>query len=356
MSRLLKTSVIASVTVFFGQCEVTRVVGHHHHHHHHHHGHHEKHHERSIHEQDPNGGNHSTSVTLSEKEMKQPQSKYVASSADVPVLGAADEEEGVSAIVGRMRKLENDLASTELTKSGFVKKSKLQVKGPLPSTFNERFQQAAASAVSCDPAEVRVTDVYPLSRDGNMVELAFDAPVDIAKAINEQATNSESNFSRGDMHEFLVHNVLPENASRNVPEKPRNSLSLAAASVTEDVAQAEPSGEVDIDTEMPYGELEPFGREDTAQELTESSIKESDEMVDQLERAEVAEEKRAVFRALTRLRGAAITSFDGVARSQTGNIDEYNKVHKWRSTHPLRHLASEEADVSKWAFPDNADF
>ena len=51
-------------------------------------------------------------------------------------------------------------------------------------------------------------------------------------------------------------------------------------------------------------------------------------MVDQLERAEVAEEKRSVFRALTRLRGAAITSFDGVARSQTGNIDEYNKIHQ----------------------------
>ena len=39
-------------------------------------------------------------------------------------------------------------------------------------------------------------------------------------------------------------------------------------------------------------------------------------------RAQVAEEKRSVFRALTRLRGAAITSYDGVARSQTGNIDE----------------------------------
>jgi len=112
---------------------------------------------------------------------------------------------------------------------------------------------------------------------------------------------------------------------------------------------------LDIDTEMPYGDLEPFGREDTAQELTESSIKESDEMVDQLERAEVAEEKRSVFRALTRLRGAAITSFDGVARSQTGNIDEYNKIHQWRNTHPLHHLADEESDVSKWAFPDNAD-
>jgi len=112
----------------------------------------------------------------------------------------------------------------------------------------------------------------------------------------------------------------------------------------------------DVDTEMPYGELEPFGREDTAQELTESSIRESDEMVDQLERAEVAEEKRSVFRALTRLRGAAITSYDGIARAQTGNIDEYNKTHKWRKTHPLHHLADEESDISKWAFPDNADF
>jgi hypothetical protein len=112
---------------------------------------------------------------------------------------------------------------------------------------------------------------------------------------------------------------------------------------------------IDIDTQMPFGELEPFGREDTAQELTERSITESDQMVDQLERAEVAEEKRAVFRALTRLRGAAITSYDGVARSQSGNIDEYNKIHKWRKAHPLHHLADEESDVQKWAFPDNAD-
>jgi len=123
---------------------------------------------------------------------------------------------------------------------------------------------------------------------------------------------------------------------------------------TQEATPVEEKG-IDIDTQMPYGDLEPFGREDTAQELTESSVRESDGMVDQLERAEVAEEKRAVFRALTRLRGAAITSFDGVARSQTGNIDEYNKIHKWRKTHPLHHLADEESDVTKWAFPDNAD-
>eukprot|EP00403_Amphidinium_massartii_P010413 CAMPEP_0178421050 /NCGR_PEP_ID=MMETSP0689_2-20121128/26450_1 /TAXON_ID=160604 /ORGANISM="Amphidinium massartii, Strain CS-259" /LENGTH=164 /DNA_ID=CAMNT_0020042555 /DNA_START=221 /DNA_END=715 /DNA_ORIENTATION=- len=112
---------------------------------------------------------------------------------------------------------------------------------------------------------------------------------------------------------------------------------------------------LDVDTDMPYGNLEPFGREDTAQELTESSMKESDAMVDQLERAEVAEEKRSVFRALTRLRGAAIASFDGIAHSQTGNIDQYAKTNKWRDSHPVQHLAAEEADVYKWAFPDKAD-
>merc|ERR1719311_1743089 len=96
--------------------------------------------------------------------------------------------------------------------------------------------------------------------------------------------------------------------------------------------------------------------EDTAQELTDDAIRESDKMVDQLERAQVAETKRAVFRSLTRLRGAAINSFDGIARAQTGNIDEYAHTHKWRDAHPVHHLAAEEADVSKWAFPANADF
>jgi len=114
---------------------------------------------------------------------------------------------------------------------------------------------------------------------------------------------------------------------------------------------------VDVDMQMPYGDLEPFGREDTAQELTEDSIRQSNGMVDQLERAEVAEEKRAVFRALTRLRGSAITSYDGIARSQTGNIDDYARTNQWRTAHPVHHLANDEADVAKWAFPeDSHDF
>lgn len=171
-----------------------------------------------------------------------------------------------------------------------------------------------------------------------------DARVATAKKGEDSAPNSKEDKDR-------------KASSADIGMKPLESSKkthIDGSEVGETVTPIEEKG-IDIDTQMPYGDLEPFGREDTAQELTESSIKESDTMVDQLERAEVAEEKRSVFRALTRLRGAAITSFDGVARSQTGNIDEYNKIHQWRSTHPLHHLADEESDVSKWAFPDNAD-
>ena len=46
--------------------------------------------------------------------------------------------------------------------------------------------------------------------------------------------------------------------------------------------------------------------------------------MDAVENAEVAEIKRAVFRALTRLRAATIKEFDTIARLETQAIDAYN--------------------------------
>eukprot|EP00927_Polykrikos_kofoidii_P051207 TRINITY_DN44_c0_g1_i3.p1 TRINITY_DN44_c0_g1~~TRINITY_DN44_c0_g1_i3.p1 ORF type:complete len:364 (-),score=69.48 TRINITY_DN44_c0_g1_i3:84-1175(-) len=245
----------------------------------------------------------------------------------------------------------------------------LLMNGPLPKDFEERFKQAVAKAVGCNTSAVKVVGIEEQDLHGASVIVDFEGPADIVIAVENQSACPDSNLNHGPMRPFLIagETVADYNAaiseSHVEPPKPAglNLVSTGqvmneAVGTVESTPVEEQVDSIDVDTAMPYGELEPFGREDTAQELTEQSISESDEMVDQLERAEVAEEKRAVFRALTRLRGAAITSFDGVARSQTGNIDEYNKVHKWRSTHPLRHLASEEADVSKWAFPDNADF
>jgi hypothetical protein len=234
-------------------------------------------------------------------------------------------------ILGKMKTLEKELAKKEEAVKGVVTKGRIEVNGPLPADFATKFAAGTAKATGAEPSEVKVVETNPVSGGGDVVEVVFEAPADVVKAVEDQAADPDSKLATGSLKEFLV----AKEASAETPVQEKG---------------------IDVDTEMPYGELEPFGREDTAQELTESSIKESDEMVDQLERAEVAEEKRAVFRALTRLRGAAITSFDGVARSQTGNIDEYNKTHKWRKTHPLHHLADEESDISKWAFPDNADF
>merc|ERR1719333_2124359 len=75
-------------------------------------------------------------------------------------------------------------------------------------------------------------------------------------------------------------------------------------------------------------------------------------MIDQIERAEVAETKRSVYRALTRLRGAATAAYDGVAKTQMGNIDEYAVGHRFRQTHEIKHLANDERDVKTWAFPE----
>merc|ERR1719160_8424 len=242
-------------------------------------------------------------------------------------------------ITGKMKSLEAELAKKEEAMKGVVQKGRIEVNGPLPADFSERFARAVAQATGCDPTEVKVVETNPVvallqvkATAGDVVEVVFEAPADVVKAVEDQAADPDSKLAQGSLREFLVANDEPS-----------------------DTTPVQEKG-IDVDTEMPYGELEPFGREDTAQELTEQSVRESDEMVDQLERAEVAEEKRSVFRALTRLRGAAITSYDGIARAQTGNIDEYNKTHKWRKTHPLHHLADEEADISKGAFPDNADF
>merc|ERR1719487_2498592 len=105
----------------------------------------------------------------------------------------------------------------------------------------------------------------------------------------------------------------------------------------------------------PFGQLESFGREDTAAELTAASIDESDRMIDQIERAVVSETKRSMFRALTRLRGATIASYDGMANAQAANIDAYAKKKQWTKTHEINHLAKQESNVESWAFPNQED-
>jgi hypothetical protein len=264
-------------------------------------------------------------------------------------------------LIAKNRKLQTHIAHQAGVADAHSTAGHLLVNGPLPADFADRFSQAVAKATGADAKKVKLTGSQDVEEAPGVVEIGFEAPPKVVNMVENEASDPNSKLSAGTLHFFLVAKEDKEtDAAAPAPAKKgakATAPKLVGTPVTtaRETTPVEEKG-IDIDTAMPYGDLEPFGREDTAQELTESSVTESDQMVDQLERAEVAEEKRAVFRALTRLRGAAITSFDGVARSQTGNIDEYNKVHKWRKTHPLHHLADEESDITKWAFPDNADF
>lgn len=99
----------------------------------------------------------------------------------------------------------------------------------------------------------------------------------------------------------------------------------------------------------PLANQGPFGGKSKADELTTGSVEETNAMVDQMEKAQAAEEKRASYRALTRLRGVMTTSYDDIAHSHMNNIHKYNQDHKWRNENHVRHLAEEEADdVEKW--------
>jgi len=261
-----------------------------------------------------------------------------------------------AAIVEKMKDLEKNMdgpaAEDAPADNSTTKQGRLIVNGPLPADFNTIFAEAVAHATDSEASAVHVIETHSVvvafiqlanKADSGQIEVVFEAPSAVVDAVEAQAADAESKLVNGELHDFLV----ADDEADDEESEP--------AAAAEPAAATEPAAAPEIDTAMPYGELEPFGREDTATELTDNSIKESDAMVDQLEKAEVAEEKRAVFRAITRLRGAAITSFDGIARSQTGNIDEYAHTHQWRQAHPLHHLADEESDVSKWAFPDNAD-
>jgi len=104
--------------------------------------------------------------------------------------------------------------------------------------------------------------------------------------------------------------------------------------------------EMTHDLEMNFNKIAPFGKEDTAKELQDHAAKTQDTLVDAVENAEVAEIKRAVFRALTRLRAATIKEFDTIARLETQAIDAYNDAHHYRAENPLAHLHEDEAPVA----------
>jgi outer membrane murein-binding lipoprotein Lpp len=120
----------------------------------------------------------------------------------------------------------------------------------------------------------------------------------------------------------------------------RSQVKLSSEKPEDELAK-----EMTHDLEMNFNKIAPFGKEDTAKELQDHASKTQNTLVDAVENAEVAEIKRAVFRALTRLRAATIKEFDTIARLETQAIDAYNDAHHYRAENPLAHLHDDEAPV-----------
>jgi hypothetical protein len=125
----------------------------------------------------------------------------------------------------------------------------------------------------------------------------------------------------------------------------RSYLRKAKSRSTQPKAEDQLAKEMTHDLETNFNKIAPFGKEDTAKELQSHAAKTQDTLVDAVENAEVAEIKRAVFRALTRLRAATIKEFDTIARLETQAIDAYNDAHHYRAENPLAHLHEDEAPV-----------
>jgi hypothetical protein len=123
------------------------------------------------------------------------------------------------------------------------------------------------------------------------------------------------------------------------------SFLQTTSKLLKDTPENQLAKEMTHDLEMNFNKIAPFGKEDTAKELQDHAAKTQNTLVDAVENAEVAEIKRAVFRALTRLRAATIKEFDTIARLETQAIDAYNDAHHYRAENPLAHLHEDEAPV-----------
>ena len=123
------------------------------------------------------------------------------------------------------------------------------------------------------------------------------------------------------------------------PDLAAESNCTSKSDFVHDAPEDDLAQEVTAALEMNFNKITPFGK-DTAKELQDQ-----DTLVDTVENAEVAEIKRATFRALTRLRAATINEFDAIARLETQDIDAYNDAHHYRAENPLTHLHEDEAPV-----------
>merc|ERR1712217_658608 len=141
------------------------------HHHHHHHGHHHK----------------GKQIALANASMN--------SSAKVSVLR-------------EMKKLETAIATAaKKTKLG---RGELEMNGPLPADFSDRFAKEVAKATGGKPEDVKVLNTSQVKGETGIDEIVFEAPPDIIKAVEEQAADPDSKLATGPLRIFLIEKADDE--------------------------------------------------------------------------------------------------------------------------------------------------
>merc|ERR1719150_3415690 len=96
------------------------------------------------------------------------------------------------------------------------------------------------------------------------MEITFKAPTNVLRIVEAQATDPDSRLAAGPMHSFLVEKSAPHDDEDGEEESDKGEAAHQEKDEDEKAPQTpvKESG-IDIDTAMPYGDLEPFGREDT---------------------------------------------------------------------------------------------
>jgi hypothetical protein len=204
------------------------------------------------------------------------------------------------------------------------------------------FLGLAFSATAASAAPGKPMDVFALRESVLKSQVVQDKIAKTCK-VHAKVPQCETRAADALFCELLQRShpdLAADHCAAKQPAKP-SFLQLAAKRAPED----ELAKEMTHDLEMNFNKIAPFGKEDTAKELQDHAAKTQDTLVDAVENAEVAEIKRAVFRALTRLRAATIKEFDTIARLETQAIDAYNDAHHYRAENPLAHLHEDEAPV-----------
>merc|ERR1719253_2162166 len=102
--------------------------------------------------------------------------KVEAATAPVAAAQASSEPKKEEQILSKMKTLETELAKKEEAVKGVVTKGRIEVNGPLPADFAERFAQGTAKATGCDSSEVKVIETNPVTSGGSdVVEVVFEA-------------------------------------------------------------------------------------------------------------------------------------------------------------------------------------